>query len=227
MKNYKRIILMIITSFILLTVITSCAKLNLSSTTTTITSTNIITSTTSDTSSTLPTVMPTTTNAVSTTTVVPTTSYQPSTTTALPTTIKPTLTTTSTTTTSSTTFDDYGFDVITVSLSKYSISYTGLYTSKEEVGAYIYTYKKLPSNFKKKNDFSKSDYTSENKLSTGGDQFYNREGILPSANKRTYTECDIDYTGGNRGSKRIVYSSDFLIFYTSDHYESFKIMQFI
>lgn len=159
-----------------------------------------------------------------------------STTTTINTTVAPTTTTTisstktsavSSTTVQNPTFNDYGYDVITVNLSKYTVSYTGLYTSKEEVGAYIYTYKKLPSNFKRKSDFNRSDYTPQNKLSTGGDTFYNKEGRLPSASGRTYTECDIDYSGGSRGSKRIVFSSDFLIFYTADHYDSFDMMHFI
>lgn len=154
----------------------------------------------------------------STTTKVPTTTTKTasSTTTKVP-----------TTTTQTTSFNNYGYDVITVSTSKYTISYTGLYTSKEEVGIYIYTYKKLPTNFKKKSQFNKSDYTSQNKLSVGGDRFYNNEKRLPTTGNRTYTECDIDYKGGSRNAKRIVYSSDFLIFYTADHYDSFSIMRFI
>lgn len=154
----------------------------------------------------------------STTTKVPTTSAQAT---------SSSTTKVTTTSTQSTSFNSYGYDVITVSTSKYTISYTGLYTSKEEVGIYIYTYKKLPTNFKKKSQFNKSDYTSQNKLSVGGDRFYNNEKRLPTTGNRTYTECDIDYKGGSRNAKRIVYSSDFLIFYTADHYDSFSIMQFI
>ena len=57
----------------------------------------------------------------------------------------------------------------------------------------------------------------------GGDSFGNREGLLPEAGGRSYTECDIDTDGRNsRGSKRLVYSNDGLYFYTSDHYESFS-----
>ena len=59
--------------------------------------------------------------------------------------------------------------------------------------------------------------------SIGGDRFGNREGLLPKAKGRTWYECDIDYRGGrSRGPKRIVYSSDGLIYYTEDHYESFQ-----
>jgi guanyl-specific ribonuclease Sa len=37
-----------------------------------------------------------------------------------------------------------------------------------------------------------------------------------------YYECDVDTLHqDDRGAKRIVFSSDGLIFYTDDHYESF------
>lgn len=123
-------------------------------------------------------------------------------------------------------FEDYGMPVIDVYLSDTPIVEDGLYTSMSEVGAYLYTYHRLPSNFKVKSQFKKANVTAENKLSTGGDTFQNREGLLPKLAGRTYYECDIDYTGGNRNAKRIVYSSDTLIFYTSDHYASFSILRF-
>lgn len=57
----------------------------------------------------------------------------------------------------------------------------------------------------------------------GGDSFGNREGLLPEADGRSYTECDIDTDGySSRGSRRLVFSNDGLYFYTSDHYESFS-----
>ncbi|MDE7263840.1 MAG: InlB B-repeat-containing protein [Anaeroplasmataceae bacterium] len=124
-------------------------------------------------------------------------------------------------------FDSFGMDVISLKLSDITISESGVYTSMEEVGGYIYTYHSLPSNFKTKGKFNKADYTTENKLSVGGDQFYNREGLLPYKKGRTYTECDIDYKGASRNAKRIVFSSDWLIFYTEDHYSSFSILRFI
>ncbi|MDE6656834.1 MAG: InlB B-repeat-containing protein, partial [Anaeroplasmataceae bacterium] len=115
-------------------------------------------------------------------------------------------------------FESYGMDIIEIKLSDISISESGFYTSMREVGTYIYSYHKLPDNYRTKDEFNRFDYTLENKLSVGGDIFYNREGLLPYKKGRTYTECDIDYTGNSRNAKRIVYSSDFLIFYTSDHY---------
>lgn len=117
--------------------------------------------------------------------------------------------------------------VISIKLSDITISQSGLYTSMEEVGSYIYTFHCLPNNFFKKGTFQSSSYTPENKMSVGGDRFYNREGLLPEKNGRTFTECDIDYRGGARNAKRIVFSSDWLIFYTENHYNSFFILRFI
>ena len=57
----------------------------------------------------------------------------------------------------------------------------------------------------------------------GGDRFGNREGLLPEATGRSYTECDIDTNGQlGRGAKRLVFSNDGLYFYTEDHYETFS-----
>ena len=59
----------------------------------------------------------------------------------------------------------------------------------------------------------------------GGDRFGNYEGLLPEAPGRTYYECDIDTLGASsRGAKRIIYSSDGLIYYTEDHYASFTLL---
>jgi hypothetical protein len=55
----------------------------------------------------------------------------------------------------------------------------------------------------------------------GGDRFHNREGLLPDAPGRRWFEADLDFACGRRGAKRLVFSSDGLIFVTLDHYESF------
>ena len=60
--------------------------------------------------------------------------------------------------------------------------------------------------------------------SIGGDYFGNYEGNLPEKKGRSYYECDIDSDGGYRGSKRIVFSDDGLIYYTEDHYETFDLL---
>jgi guanyl-specific ribonuclease Sa len=57
--------------------------------------------------------------------------------------------------------------------------------------------------------------------SIGGDVFGNREGRLPNG-KRAWREADLDYKGGRRGSKRIIYSNDGLRMITVDHYKTFK-----
>lgn len=57
--------------------------------------------------------------------------------------------------------------------------------------------------------------------SIGGDVFGNREGKLPNG-KRGWREADLDYKGGRRGAKRIVYSDDGLRMITVDHYKTFK-----
>ena len=106
----------------------------------------------------------------------------------------------------------------------------GTYTSKEEVAAYIHQYGKLPSNFITKKKAQSLGWNSrEGNLdevapgkSIGGDYFGNYEGKLPEKNGRTYRECDIDYHGGFRGGKRIIYSDDGLIYYTEDHYQTFE-----
>lgn len=100
----------------------------------------------------------------------------------------------------------------------------GLYTSKDEVALYIATFHKLPSNYMTKAEASagiSNIWTIDNKASIGGDVFGNREGLLPARAGRTFTELDINYAGASRNALRIVYSSDFRIFYTDDHYDSF------
>lgn len=54
----------------------------------------------------------------------------------------------------------------------------------------------------------------------GGDLFGNREKHLPDAPNRVWYEADLDYDGGYRGAKRLLYSNDRLIYYTLDHYET-------
>ena len=110
------------------------------------------------------------------------------------------------------------------------IAEDGTYTSKDDVALYIHTYGKLPSNFLTKKDAQARGWESSKGnlqtvapgMSIGGDRFGNREGLLPDKKGRQYYECDIDYDGGRRNAKRIVFSDDGLIFYTDDHYASFE-----
>lgn len=112
-----------------------------------------------------------------------------------------------------------------------AIDENGTYTSKEDVALYIYTYGKLPSNFITKNEAKALGWSGGSLeeyapgMCIGGDRFGNYEGILPQADGRTYTECDIDTLGASkRGAKRIVFSNDGLIYYTEDHYETFELL---
>ncbi len=105
------------------------------------------------------------------------------------------------------------------------------YTTKEDVALYIYMYEKLPPNFitkKEAQDLGWSGGSLEPYapgMCIGGNHFGNYEGILPTADGRSYKECDIDTLGAkSRGAKRIVYSNDGLIYYTDDHYESFTLL---
>ena len=107
----------------------------------------------------------------------------------------------------------------------------GVFTTKEDVAAYLVAYGHLPENFMTKDDARALgwdggglDDVAYGKC-IGGDRFGNYEGLLPEASGRTYTECDIDTLHENsRGAKRIVFSNDGLIYYTSDHYESFTLL---
>lgn len=56
----------------------------------------------------------------------------------------------------------------------------------------------------------------------GGDRFGNRERRLPVASGRTWFEADLDFACGRRGAKRLVWSSDGLIYVTTDHYQTFR-----
>ena len=108
----------------------------------------------------------------------------------------------------------------------------GEYTTRDSVAAYLCKFDKLPTNYVTQNE-GKSLYESRkgktfdkwnfNPWTTigvmiGGDKFGNSEGILP---KGTYHEADVDYSAKNRCTKRLVYQSDCVIYYTADHYESF------
>ena len=108
----------------------------------------------------------------------------------------------------------------------------GTYTSAEEVALYLHTYGKLPSNYVTKSEAKKMGWVASkgnlrdvcDGCSIGGDSFGNREGLLPKKDGRKYYECDIDYEGGERNAKRIIWSNDGLVFYTDDHYKTFTLM---
>ena len=107
----------------------------------------------------------------------------------------------------------------------------GWYYSAEDVGLFLNLYGRLPENFITKSEAKELGWTGgsvENYkygYAIGGDKFGNREGLLPKADGRQYYECDIDTHGkGSRGTKRIVFSNDGLVYYTEDHYASFILL---
>ena len=107
--------------------------------------------------------------------------------------------------------------------------YGEYYYDLVNVVLYLETYDELPDNYitkKEARDLGWEGGSVEKYLegaAIGGDTFGNREGQLPEAKGRKYTECDIDTNGYNsRGSRRLVFSNDGLYFYTSDHYENFS-----
>ena len=107
------------------------------------------------------------------------------------------------------------------------------------MAAYLCKFDKLPANYVGKNEGkklyeSKTGNTFEkwnfNPLTTigvmiGGDNFdnlaSNPENFHETLPEGSYHEADVDYSGANRGTKRLVYQPDCVIYYTSDHYESF------
>lgn len=94
---------------------------------------------------------------------------------------------------------------------------------------YLEIYDELPPNYMTKSEAQALGWEGgsvekyKEGAAIGGDYFGNREELLPTAEGRSYTECDIDTHGySSRGSRRLVFSNDGLYFYTSDHYESFS-----
>lgn len=119
----------------------------------------------------------------------------------------------------------------TNSIEEELIDEDGYYYSKEDVSLYLVTYGELPDNYITKDEArdlgwtggSVEDYAPG--CAIGGDVFQNRDGDLPKAKGRVYYECDIDTDGYySRGSRRIVFSNDGLIYYTHNHYESFELL---
>ena len=107
------------------------------------------------------------------------------------------------------------------------IDENGIYDQKDDVALYLITYEHLPSNYMTKDEARKYGWEGgalsqviEDKC-IGGDVFGNYEGILPEED--TYYECDIDTLGKtSRGAERIVWSDDFDVYYTDDHYQTFE-----
>lgn len=105
-------------------------------------------------------------------------------------------------------------------------------TAPQDIADYIFAHGTLPDNFLTKNEArqlgwdSSKNYVSDVApgYSIGGDKFGNYEGLLPDASGRKWYEADANYTVGPRGAERILYSSDGLVYYTNDHYQTFTEM---
>ena len=103
----------------------------------------------------------------------------------------------------------------------------------QAIADYIFAHGELPDNFITKKEAQALGWdSSENYVSDvapgksiGGDRFGNYEELLPTKSGRTWTEADANYVSGPRGAERIVFSSDGLVYYTDDHYESFTKME--
>ncbi|WP_408892158.1 ribonuclease [Paenibacillus taichungensis] len=122
-----------------------------------------------------------------------------------------------------------GCSLETISLND-SSQESAVLTQFDEVAKYISEHNELPENYITKKEARELGWEpSKGNLekvapgkSIGGDVFQNREGLLPKKKGRIWCEADINYSGGTRGSDRILYSNDGLIYKTTDHYRTFK-----
>ena len=109
------------------------------------------------------------------------------------------------------------------------VEYGEWYSEPDEVALYLHAFAELPFNYLTKSEARELGWDSASGnlwdvapgMSIGGDRFGNREGLLPNAQGRAWYECDVNYAGGYRGSERVLWSNDGLIYYTDDHYSSF------
>ena len=101
----------------------------------------------------------------------------------------------------------------------------GEYTSKDDVARYIKQFGALPRNFITKSQARALGWRGgplepyAPGKSIGGDRFGNYERRLPND---SYRECDIDTRGKPRGAKRLVFTPRRRVYYTDDHYKTFK-----
>jgi len=120
-----------------------------------------------------------------------------------------------------------------------AVEESGLYTTKDSVAAYLCKFDKLPENYvgksegkklyesKTGNTFDKWNFNPWTTIGVmiGGNNFdnfaSNPDNYHATLPEGSYHEADVDYSGANRGTKRLVYQPDCVIYYTSDHYENF------
>lgn len=114
-------------------------------------------------------------------------------------------------------------------LKEQALAEDGWYYSRDDVALYLHTYNHLPTNYLTKNEAEALGWNNKegnlwdvaDGYCIGGNKFGNYEGRLPEKSGRTWHECDVNYQGGYRGSDRLLYSTDGLIYYTEDHYNTF------
>ena len=114
-------------------------------------------------------------------------------------------------------------------LKEQALAEDGWYYSRDDVALYLHTYNHLPTNYLTKNEAEALGWNNKegnlwdvaDGCCIGGNRFGNYEGKLPEKSGRTWHECDVNYQGGYRGSDRLLYSTDGLIYYTEDHYNTF------
>lgn len=124
-----------------------------------------------------------------------------------------------------------------------AVTESGAYTTRDSVAAYLCKFDKLPHNYVGKNEgkklyeaqgntFSKWNFNPWTTLGVmiGGDNFDNFANDADNYHKTLpegkYHEADVDYSGKNRGTKRLVYKPDCIIYYTADHYETYTLLDF-
>lgn len=125
--------------------------------------------------------------------------------------------------------DEYVYGVPAGVPADVTVREDGTYTSMEEVALYIHTYGHVPSNFVSKTKARKAGWVAEEGnlqdvlpgMSIGGGGWNNDDQVMPGDEYDQWYECDINYEGGYRGSERLVFSDNGMIFYTPDHYESY------
>lgn len=103
-------------------------------------------------------------------------------------------------------------------------------TDAHTVARWVLQHQQLPDYYLTKNDARKRGWNpAKGNLcevlpgkAIGGDRFANREKRLPQRAGRQWYEADVNYRCGRRDADRLVYSSDGLVFLSTDHYRSFK-----
>lgn len=124
-----------------------------------------------------------------------------------------------------------------------AVEESGLYTTKDSVAAYLCKFDKLPANYVGKDEgialyesktgktFSKWNFNPWTTIGVmiGGDNFNNYaskpDNYHETLPEGSYHEADVEYSAKNRGTKRLVYQPDCVIYYTADHYETFTRME--